>query len=90
MLKSDCNEPQQPVVGGDDDELLLVLPVIKLKHGVKLLIIDAVHGVLICPLTNIAEMTKRVANIAISLEPLTGSMSSSEGKKAKNWARFGS
>jgi hypothetical protein len=83
VLKSDCNELQQPVVG-DEYEPLLVLPVIKLKHGVKLLIIDAVHGVLICPLTNIAEMTKRVANIAISLEPLTGSMSSSWWKKAKN------
>jgi hypothetical protein len=59
-LISVCNEAQQPVVGVEP----LLLPVMKLKHGVKLLSIDAVHGVLICPLTVIAEMSKRVANIA--------------------------
>lgn len=73
VLVSDCKALQQSGVG---DEPLLLLPVMKLKHGVKLLIIDVVHGVLICPLTNIAEMTKRVADIAISLEPLIVSMSS--------------
>lgn len=73
VLVSDCKALQQSDVG---DEPLLLLPVMKLKHGVKLLIIDIVHGVLICPLTNIAEMTKRVADIAISLEPLIVSMSS--------------
>jgi hypothetical protein len=73
VLVSDCNALQHSDVG---DEPLLLLPVIKLKQGVKLLIIEVVHGVLICPLTNIAEMTKRVADIAISLEPLIVSMSS--------------
>ena len=63
-LISVCNEAQQPVVGV---EPLLVLPVTKLKHGVKLLSIDVVHGVLICPLTVIAEMSKRVANIAVCM-----------------------
>lgn len=77
VLRIVCNELQQPVVGDDDDEPLPILPVIKLKHGVKLLIIDNVHGVLICPLTNVAEITKRVANnIAVSREPLAGSMRS--------------
>lgn len=68
----DRNELQQP---GEGDEPLLVLPVIKLKQGVKLLIVEVVHGVLICPLTTVAEMTKRVADIAISWQPLIASMS---------------
>ncbi|KAJ7006200.1 hypothetical protein D5086_004461 [Populus alba] len=61
VLISDFNELQQLAVGG---EPLLVLPVIKLTHGVKLDIIDMVHGVLICPFT---EITSRVDNIAINL-----------------------
>lgn len=68
----DRNELQQP---GEGDEPLLVLPVIKLKQGVKLLIVEVVHGVLICPLTTVVEMTKRVADIAISWQPLIVSMS---------------
>lgn len=68
---SDRNEPQQSDVG---DVPLLVLPVIKLKHGVKLVIIEVVHGVLICPFTRIEEKTRRVADTAASWENLTASM----------------
>lgn len=58
VAMSDLNELQQPEVGEDP---LPLLPVMKFRHGVKLLIIDAVHGVLICPLT---EMTKRTIDMA--------------------------
>lgn len=46
LLRSDLSDPQQSEVGEDP---LPVLPVIKLMHGVKLEIIEFVHGVLICP-----------------------------------------
>jgi len=72
VLMRDLNELQQLPVG---DEPLLVLPVIKFMHGVKLLIIEVVHGVLICPFT---EITSRVDNIAIKLKTLSPSMSSYE------------
>jgi len=72
VLISDFNELQQLAVGG---EPLLVLPVIKLTHGVKLDIIDMVHGVLICPFT---EITRRVDNIAINLITWSPSISSFE------------
>lgn len=55
----DLNAPQHAVVGVD--EPFLLLPVIKFKHGVKLEIIEAVHGELIvCPCTDI---TTRAADI---------------------------
>lgn len=48
--------PQQSVVG----ELpLLLLPVMKFKHGVKLLMMEVVHGVDICPLTVITVTVSR-------------------------------
>ena len=72
VLMRDLNELQQLAVG---DEPLLLLPVIKFMHGVKVLIMEAVHGVLICPFT---EITRRVDNIAIKLKTFSPSMSSYE------------
>lgn len=57
VLISDFNESQQFWVGVVTP--FEVLPVMKLRHGVKLEIIDVVHGVVIWPFT---EMTERVAN----------------------------
>ena len=72
VLIRDLNGPQQLAVGA---EPLLVLPVIKLIQGVKLDIIEMVHGVLICPFT---EITIRVDNAAINLITLSPSISSFE------------
>ena len=70
LFMSDFNEPQQPCVG---DEPLPVLPVIKIRHGVKPEIIEAVQAVEICPLT---EMTEIVDNIAMSWKTLNPSKTS--------------
>lgn len=48
VFTKDLNDSQHVL---DGTAPLLVLPVIKFAHGVKLLIIDVVHGVLICPVT---------------------------------------
>ena len=61
-LVSDLSELQQPVVG--EDPLPPVLPVMKFKHGVKLLIIEVVQGVLICALAEMTEIASRVVYTA--------------------------
>lgn len=59
------NALQQLEVG---DDPLLLLPVMKLKHGVKFMIIEVVHDVVICPLTDAAKMaTITIVDIAIRL-----------------------
>lgn len=50
------------------EEPLLLLPVMTLKHGVKLLIIEAVHGERICPLTE--ELPKIVAATEMNAKAL--------------------
>ena len=59
VLISDLNDSQHEV---DGVVPLLVLPVMMLAHDVKLLIIEVVHGVLICPLARFIEITIRAAN----------------------------
>lgn len=61
VLVSDLSELQQPAVGADP---LPVLPVMKFKHGVKLLIIEVVQGVLICALAEMTEIASRVVYTA--------------------------
>ena len=53
----DLNEPQQLLVG---DVPPLLLPVMKFRHGVKLVIIELVHGLEICPLIDVKGMRRRV------------------------------
>lgn len=57
VLINDSNESQQLA---DGVKPLLVLPVMKLAHGVKVLvIIEVVQGVLICcPINNFSEVIK--------------------------------
>ena len=50
-----------------------MLPLIKFRHGVKLVIIEAVQAVEICPLT---EMIERVDTIAMNWKTLKPSMTS--------------
>ena len=50
-----------------------MLPVIKLRHGVKLEIIEAVQAVEVCPFTEMAEI---VDNNAMSWKTLKPSMTS--------------
>lgn len=63
----DRNELQHSLVG---EEPLAVLPVTKLMQGVKLVIIELVHGVLICAFApkNIADIIIRVASGAFRHE----------------------
>lgn len=63
VLIKDTNESQHVLDGAVKPIMLLVLPVMRLAHGVKLLIIEVVHGVLICPVTNFTEVIKRVIDI---------------------------
>ena len=64
VLRSDLNELQQSAVGEDP---VPVLPVMKLKHGVKVEIIEVVQGELICPsagMTEIASTSTTTATVA--------------------------
>ena len=68
VLRSDLNELQQSAVGEDP---VPVLPVMKLKHGVKVEIIEVVQGELICPsagMTEIASSTSTTTAIVASTE----------------------
>ena len=56
LIIKDLNESQHVADGANP---LLELPVMKLAHGVKVLIIDVVHGVVICPLTKFNEAVIR-------------------------------
>lgn len=66
VLIRDFKELQHSLVG---EFPLLLLPVMKLKHGVKLVIIEAVHGVLICALTEVIQATNTADNIRTALRP---------------------
>lgn len=74
VLISDLNESQHEL---DGVVPLLVLPVIKFAHGVKvLLIIELVQGVLICPLTDLTNIItiNNAADITLIFKPLSSSM----------------
>ena len=65
LFAKDLNDSQHVLDG--TPPLLLVLPVIKFAHGVKLVIIDVVHGVLICPFTEFpTNITINTANITVT------------------------
>lgn len=57
VLIRDRSESQHPAVGEAPPP---ELPVMKFMQGVKLVIIDAVHGVLICALTDANEIITSV------------------------------
>lgn len=58
----DLSEPQHWVVG---EVPLPVLPVMKFMHGVKLVIIDAVHGVVICALIGVIDIARMNIDITV-------------------------
>ena len=62
VVVKDLSESQH-VLGGTKPLLLLVLPVMMLAHGVKVLIMEVVHELLSCALTQFAEATMRAIRI---------------------------
>lgn len=62
VFTKDLNDSQHVL---DGVAPLLVLPVIKFAHGVKLLIIEVVQGVLICAFTELTNITVKAADITV-------------------------